>query len=109
VSSGVAKRVEAVAGELDDHYVLRLFVAGASPASQSAIVNLERVCADALHGRYTLEVIDVRQHPVRAADEQIFATPTVVKLLPPPTTRLIGDLSDREHVLLGLDLRPNAG
>jgi circadian clock protein KaiB len=106
MSSDATKRFEAAASGADEHYLLRLYVVGASPAAQRAIVNLERICEETLKGRYTLEVIDVRKRPVLAADEQIFATPTVIKVLPAPMARLIGDLSDRERVLLGLDLVP---
>lgn len=90
-----------------DKYTLRLYVTGKSVRSQRAIDNLEKICADDLDGCYQLEVIDLEEHPQLAEDERILATPVVVKKLPPPLRRVIGDLSDREKVLLGLDLRPD--
>ena len=87
-------------------FLLRLYVAGATPASQRAIANLTRLCEDELQGRYTLEVIDIYQRPQLAADEQIIAAPTLVRLLPAPVARVVGDLSDKAKVLVGLDLRP---
>jgi circadian clock protein KaiB len=90
-------------------YVLRLYVAGATPRSTVAIRNLKSVCETHLRGRYELEVIDLYQRPALASDEQIVATPTLVKVLPTPIRRLIGDLSSAERVLVGLDLRPKEG
>lgn len=86
-------------------YVLRLYVVGATAASQRAVANLSRICEEKLAGRYTLEVVDIYQHPELAAGEQIIAAPTLVRLLPEPIVRLVGDMSDREKVLVGLDLR----
>ena len=88
-----------------DHYVLRLYVTGMTPRSADAITTLKAVCAKHLAGRYELEVIDIYQHPELARDEQIIAAPTLVKKLPPPLRRMIGNLSDVERVLVGLDLR----
>lgn len=88
-----------------DHYVIKLYVTGRTPRSQLAITNLRRICDTELKGRYELEVIDVLERPQLAEDEKILATPTVVKELPVPIRRIIGDLSDTERVLLGLDLR----
>lgn len=90
-------------------YVLRLYVTGSTPRSTLAIRNLKAVCEQHLRGRYKLEVIDVYQRPALAKDEQIVATPTLIKVLPTPLRRLIGDLSSEERVLLGLDLRPRDG
>ena len=87
------------------HYVLRLYIAGASPTSMRAIVNARKLCEAHLHGRYELEVIDLLQQPARAAGEQIIVTPTLVKREPLPPRRFIGDLSETESVLRGLDLR----
>ncbi|HJQ25831.1 MAG TPA: circadian clock KaiB family protein [Blastocatellia bacterium] len=87
------------------HYVLRLYIAGASPRSMRAIVNARKLCEAHLHGRYELEVIDLLQQPARAASEQIIVTPTLVKKQPLPLRRFIGDLSQTENVLRGLDLR----
>ena len=88
------------------HYLLRLYVVGATPSSQRAISNLREICENELAGRYELEVIDIYQQPTLGAGEQIIAAPTLVKKLPLPVRRLVGDMSDRERVLLGLDLRP---
>ncbi len=87
------------------HYTLRLYVTGATTRSRRAIVNLDGICKEFLAGQYDLEVIDVYQKPTLAKDEQIIAAPTLIKKLPVPIRRIIGDLSDREAVLLGLDLR----
>ena len=85
-------------------YVLRLYVAGSTPRSSAAIANLKSVCEEHLAGRYDLEVIDVYQQPTLAKGEQIIAAPTLIKKLPPPVRKLIGDMSDREKVLVGLDI-----
>jgi circadian clock protein KaiB len=87
-------------------YVLRLYVTGASATSTRAIANLKKICEERLQGRYQLEVIDIFQQPALAAGEQIVAAPTLVKVLPLPLRRFVGDLSRVEGVLLGLDLRP---
>ena len=91
--------------EGEAQYVLRLYVTGATPRSRRAIVNLDGICHEYLQGQYDLEVIDVYQKPALAKDEQIIAAPTLIKKLPLPIRRIIGDLSDREAVLLGLDLK----
>ena len=85
-------------------YVLRLYVIGGSPASRRAVSNLRAVCEERLDRRYTLEVIDLRERPALAGERHILAVPTLVRELPPPPQRLIGDLSDRERLLLALDL-----
>jgi circadian clock protein KaiB len=85
-------------------YVLLLYVIGGSAASRRAVSNLHAVCEERLDGRYTLEVIDLREQPALAGERHILAVPTLVRELPPPTQRLIGDLSDRERLLLALDL-----
>lgn len=87
------------------HYVLRLYVTGLTPRSLTAIESTKRTCEEFLKGRYDLEVIDLSQHPALAEGEQIIAAPTLIKQLPKPLRRLVGDLSDQERVLLGLDLR----
>jgi circadian clock protein KaiB len=89
-------------------YLLRLYVTGTSPRAQVAIANLRRICEQELHGQYELEVIDVLQHPEQAEREKILATPTLIKQLPPPLRRVIGDLSDKDKVLLGLEVRPDS-
>ncbi len=87
-------------------YVLRLYIVGATPASRRAISAIRRICDEELAGRYSLEVIDIYQRPALAAGEQIIAAPTLIKDLPVPVRRLVGDMTDRERVLVGLDLRP---
>jgi len=87
-------------------YDLRLYVAGQTPKSLAAIMNLRRICDEHLAGRYTIELIDLLVTPQLAAGDQIVAIPTLVRRLPPPLKRLIGDLSDSEKVVVGLDLRP---
>ena len=102
-----SERFEQAIRDLEEgHYLLRLYVVGATPRSQRAIANLREVCETELAGRYELEVIDIYQQPTLGAGEQIIAAPTLIKQLPPPVRRLVGDMSDRERVLLGLDLEP---
>ncbi len=95
---------EAVAALARGRYVLKLYVTGSTPRSARAIANLKRVCEEHLKGRYDLEVIDIYQQPTRAKGEQIIAAPTLVKKLPPPLRKFIGDMSDVERILLGLDV-----
>ncbi len=87
-----------------DHYSLRLFITGMTPRSTDAIAAIKAICEEFLQGRYDLEVIDIYQHPEQARAAQIIASPTLLKRLPVPLRRLIGDLSNRERVLIGLDL-----
>jgi circadian clock protein KaiB len=89
----------------DDHYVLRLYVTGMTARSRRAIENVREICEAHLHGRYELEVIDIYQQPVLAKGDQIIAAPTLIKRLPLPLRRIIGDMSTTERVLVGLDLR----
>jgi circadian clock protein KaiB len=84
---------------------LKLYVTGSSPRAEVAISNLRRICEQDLAGEYSLEIIDVQEKPELAESERILATPTLIKQLPPPLRRVIGDLSDREKVLLGLEVR----
>ena len=86
-------------------YVLRLYVVGMTPKSTRAITNIKAICEEHLRGRYELEVVDVYQQPMLAQGEQILAVPALVKKLPLPLRTLVGDLSNTERVLLGLDLR----
>ncbi|WP_407342807.1 circadian clock KaiB family protein [Pengzhenrongella phosphoraccumulans] len=86
---------------------LRLYVAGQSPSSVQAIENLRRVCEEYLPGRYTIELIDLVEHPKLARGDEIIAVPTLVRRLPEPIRKIIGDLSDTEQVLVGLQLRPD--
>jgi circadian clock protein KaiB len=87
-------------------YELRLYVTGQTPNSTRAIANLKTICETHLKGRYELTVVDIYQQPALAKGAQIIATPTLIKKLPPPLRRIIGDLSNTERVLYGLDLRP---
>jgi circadian clock protein KaiB len=89
-----------------EQYKLCLFITGSTPRSTRAIENMRRICEENLKGRYDLEVIDVYQNPEATRELQIVATPTLVKMLPEPLRRIIGDLSNRERVLAGLNLMP---
>ncbi|MBW3097404.1 circadian clock KaiB family protein [Pseudohoeflea coraliihabitans] len=88
------------------HFVLRLYVTGSTPRSTRAVEIIRRVCEERLNGRYDLEVIDIYQNPQAARDAQIIAAPTLVKILPEPLRRIIGDLSNSDRVLAGLNLVP---
>ena len=87
-------------------YVLRLYVAGINPRSSAAIRSIQEICEQHLKDRYDLEIIDIYKQPILAKGEQIIAAPTLVKKLPQPLRRFIGDLTDHERILVGLDLRP---
>ncbi|MFW6365602.1 MAG: circadian clock protein KaiB [Spirochaetota bacterium] len=87
-------------------YRLRLYVTGKTVRSRRAIQSLKEICETELNDKYQLEIIDVLESPQQAEDDRILATPTLVKTLPPPIRRIIGDLSDREKVLIGLDIHP---
>ena len=88
-----------------NRYILRLYITGTTSRSMLAITNLKMICKEYLKGRYELEVIDLYQNPSLAKDEQIIAAPTLIKKLPLPFRRIIGDMSNKEKVLFGLDLR----
>src|SRR5450759_3800294 len=111
-SCPAGKRKPGLAGELEQpgsnssqaRYVLRLYVSGSTSKSALAVENIKRICEQHLKDRYDLEVVDIYQQPNLARDEQIVAVPTLIKRFPPPVRRLIGDLSNLEKVLLGLDL-----
>ena len=85
---------------------LRLYVAGQSPKSLEALVNLKRLCEEHLESRYTIEIVDLLEHPRLAAGDQIIAIPTLVRRLPEPMRKIIGDLSDSDRVIVGLQLLP---
>lgn len=87
-------------------YVLRLYIAGTTSKSIRAVANIKEICETSLKNRYDLEVIDIYQQPVLAKGEQIIAAPTLVKQLPLPLRKFIGDMTDTERILVGLDLRP---
>ena len=87
-------------------WILRLYVAGQTPKSLAAFANLKRICEEHLAGQYEIEVIDLLENPQLAAGDQILAIPTLVRQLPPPVRKIIGDLSNTERVLVGLDVLP---
>jgi circadian clock protein KaiB len=89
-----------------EKYCLRLYVTGTTPKSNRAITNVKKICEDHLKGRYTLEVVDIYQQPVLARGEQIVAAPTLIKRLPLPLRKFIGDMTRCDRILFGLDLRP---
>jgi len=91
-----------------DEWILRLYTAGETARSAAALTNLERICEAHLAGRYRIEVVDLVKHPQLARGDQIVAVPTLVRRLPPPMKRIIGDLSSEDSVLVGLDLRSRA-
>ncbi|MCW3115823.1 MAG: circadian clock protein KaiB [Segetibacter sp.] len=90
----------------EDKYELRLYVAGRTTKSVAAINNLNKLCEEHLKGKYIIEVIDLLVHPQLAEGDQIFAIPTLVKKVPEPIRKIIGDLSNEEKVLVGLNIRP---
>ncbi len=98
----------AVRRQRTQRYLLRLYITGTTPASSRAVEKVRSICEEHLHGRYQLEVFDIYRMPALARDEQIIATPTLIKVLPAPLRRFIGDFSKVETVLFGLDLRRTA-
>jgi circadian clock protein KaiB len=90
----------------DEKYALSLYVTGSTPKSISAIAHIKRICELYLQGRYTLEVVDIYQQPRLAKAEQIIAAPTLIKKLPLPLRKFIGDMTNGDRILIGLDLRP---
>ena len=90
----------------DEMWSLRLYVAGQTPKSVAAFANLKKICEEHLPGKYEIEVIDLLKEPQLAAGDQILAIPTLVRKLPEPLRRIVGDLRDTERTLVGLDLRP---
>ncbi len=98
----------AAAEQATQRYVLRLYVAGLTPRSQEAIRNVTAACDQHLAGRYELQVVYIYLQPVLAKGEQIIAAPTLIKKLPLPLRRLIGNMADKDRLLVGLDLRPMA-
>lgn len=99
----------AAAGPDAERYVLRLFVTGTTPRSTRAIENLRAICETRLAGRYDLEVVDIYQNPEAAGANQVVAAPTLLKLLPTPIRRIVGDLADHARVLQALELTPEGG
>ena len=100
-------RLKAGAPGNTDVWELRLYVAGPTPRSLAAFANLKKLCEEHLAGRYTIEVVDLREHPQLAAGDQIIAIPTLVRKLPEPLRKIVGDLRDTERALVGLQLRPS--
>ena len=92
--------------ERAEMYILRLYVTGMTPKSINAIENIRKICEEHLKGKYTIEVIDLQKNPQLAAGDQILAIPTLVRKIPEPLRKIIGDLSNTERVLVGLDIRP---
>jgi circadian clock protein KaiB len=90
-----------------DFYRLRLYIAGQTPNSIAAIANLKKICEEKLHGKYRIEVVDLLEKPQLAKGDQIIAIPTLVRRLPPPVKKIIGNLSKTENVIVGLDLQPS--
>ena len=100
------KKTKKKASESIEHWDLRLYVAGQTARAVAAFENLQRICEDHLPGQYRIEVIDLLKNPQLAKGDQILAVPTLVRKLPEPVRKIIGDLSNTERVLVGLDLRP---
>lgn len=100
---------DTIAATEGETYRLRLYVAGETPKSRVALANLKEICETHLAGRYEIEVVDLLEQPQLAAGDEILAVPTLVRRLPPPITKLIGDLSDTSRVLVGLQILPAAG
>ena len=92
------------AGSDNEHYVLKLYITGSTPKSTAAISNIRKICEEHLKGRYELEIVDLYSNPSLARDEQILAAPTLIKKLPLPLRRIIGDMSGTDRVLAGLSL-----
>jgi circadian clock protein KaiB len=105
VENSAAAFEKAIHGLEEMRYTLRLYVAGTTPQALRAISNIKRICEEHLRGRYELQVIDLYQQPQLAQGEQIIAAPTLIKKLPLPLRRIIGDMSNEERILVGLDLR----
>jgi circadian clock protein KaiB len=89
-----------------DFFILRLYIAGQTPNSIAAIANLKKICEEKLNGKYSIEVVDLLEKPQLAKGDQIIAIPTLVRRLPPPVKKIIGNLSKTESVIVGLDLQP---
>ena len=100
------KEVNQAETENDDIWILRLYIAGQTPKAITALKNLKEICEVQLKGKFTIEVIDLLENPQLGAEDQIFALPTLVRKLPVPVRKIIGDLSNTERVLVGLDLLP---
>lgn len=100
-------KVRSAAGKHNDKWILRLYVAGQTPKCRAAFTNLKKICEQQLNGKYFIEVIDLLENPQLSREHQILAIPTLVRKLPVPVRKIIGDLSDTERVLVGLDIKLN--
>jgi len=106
ITDAAVKKLEKKAEEIKkEKYVLKLYVTGMTPRSMEAIMNIKKICQENLSGRYELDIIDIFRQPVLAKGEQIIAAPTLIKKLPLPFRKFIGDMSDTEKILIGLNLR----
>lgn len=105
IETSAEKYAHKIEQSKSETYLLRLYVTGSTPQSMRAIENIKKICEEHLKGRYELEVVDLYQKPNLANGEQIIAAPTLIKKLPQPLRRIIGDLSNTQRVLVGLDLR----
>jgi circadian clock protein KaiB len=99
------KRTRSTDEKQNEKWILRLYVAGQTPKCRSAFTNLKKICEQQLNGRYVIEVIDLLENPQLSREHQILAIPTLVRKLPVPVRKIIGDLSDTERVLVGLDIK----
>lgn len=90
----------------EEVWILKLYVAGQTPKSIAAFANLKKICEEHLHGKYRIKIIDLMKNPMLAKGDQIIAVPTLVRYLPPPVKKLIGDLANTQRVLVGLNIRP---
>jgi circadian clock protein KaiB len=108
ISTAENRRSEAPPAAPGELWQLRLYVAGSTPKSVAALANLKRFCEEHLAGQYKIEVIDLMEHPNLARSDQILAIPTLVRRLPSPMRKLIGDLSNTDRILVSLDIRPRS-
>jgi circadian clock protein KaiB len=108
LSTPSARRGHEADGESSEVWNLRLYIAGQSSKSMSAVTNLRRICEEHLHGRYTIEVVDLTKDPQAARSDQVLAVPTLVRKLPAPVRKIIGDLSNTDRALVGLELKPRS-
>jgi circadian clock protein KaiB len=102
----IEKKKSAKSAAVKEVWVLKLYVAGQTPKSIAAFANLKKICEEHLAGKYRIEIIDLVENPMLAKGDQILAIPTLVRQLPPPVKKLIGDLANTERVLVGLDIKP---
>jgi circadian clock protein KaiB len=108
MEKGKPKTGKKIINKDPDNWILRLYVAGQTPKSNTAFRNLQKICKEQLKGSYKIEVIDLLENPQLSREHQILAIPTLVRKLPVPVRKIIGDLSDTEKVLVGLDLKPQS-